>query len=47
MHLPQKQFHKLYKAIAPFCRRPSEVPFAALVAAQQLYRGHASALTKY
>ena len=23
MHLPQKQYHKLYKAIAPFCRPPS------------------------
>eukprot|EP00966_Prymnesium_polylepis_P020910 481543-Prymnesium_polylepis.1 len=23
MHLPQKQYHKLYKAIAPFCRRPN------------------------
>ena len=23
MHLPQKQFHKLYKAIAPYCRPPS------------------------
>ena len=23
MHLPQKQYHKLYKAVAPFCRRPN------------------------
>ena len=23
MHLPQKQFHKLYKAVAPFCRGPN------------------------
>jgi hypothetical protein len=23
MHLPQKQYHKLYKAIVGFCRRPS------------------------
>ena len=21
MHLPQRQYHKLYKAVAPFCRR--------------------------